>query len=228
MDWLRKESNIQKLTRIRKSVDWLYQDPEHTTEAKPAITTSKRRVPFSTANFQHPPKQTMNMEEVMHVLDSLNMSTIHENSQQFKNPTIGDVGVILWGSPSATKTIDFKTKLAEVSNLTSTATERMNEPKGRIIAKKSNLKLDVVNHESIVSTVKEKKEKEEKEPETTTFLLPSSTENSSSLTEITSELNVLQIETVESSTKLSNMDRIMGTAPSLNEDHHIQPSNQHE
>lgn len=215
-DWLPKESNIQKLTRTRKSIDWLYQDPEHTTEIKPITTTITTKRPTLNQKFA-----TVNAE-VMHVLHSLNMSALHENSQQFKNPTIGDVGVLLWGSSSATQTIDFKSKLAEHSkaNETNANETNSNEIKRRII-KPSTLKtttLHEVTEKSIESTTKVE-EVEEKEEETTTQLT-SMNGNASSSTESTSTLKVEPIEntTVESLKKLSNMDRIMAMAPSLNED----------
>ncbi|XP_055314160.1 glucose dehydrogenase [FAD, quinone]-like isoform X2 [Sitodiplosis mosellana] len=219
-DSLPKESNIQRLTRIRKSLDWLYQDPEHTTEVKPVTTTATKRLvlnqPFTTAT----PKQTMNAD-VMHALHSLNMSAIHENSQQFKHSTVGDVGVILWGSPMVTKTIDFKSKLAELSNSTSANETKRFELKQRIIKPtsttiKTTTLLAVT--ENLIESVTDEKNKEENDDETKT-LLTSSFENATRSNEtVTIKVEPVEKTTVESSTKLSNMDRIMATAPSLNED----------
>lgn len=226
-DWLPKESNIQRLTRTRKSLDWLYQDPEHTTEAKAVTTTTTKRRPINRQFASVTRKQTMNAE-VMHVLHSLNMSAINENSQQFKNPTIGDVGVILWGSPTATKTIDFKSKLAEHSNSTdANKTTNVNESKRRII-KASTLKITTVRTVTEPMTKNAEKDKEEEENnDDPTTSLTSAIENLTISSEISTTAQVQSIEstTLESSAssssttkKLSNMDRIMATAPSLNEE----------
>lgn len=110
---------IQNLVRNRRlSVDWLYQDPEHTTE--PRTTSKKPAFRFTTKQTTTAmPMSTVHLE----VLKSLNMDTLKKNSEKFKNSTIGDVGVILWGSPSTSQKIDFKTKLAEHLNATEEETK---------------------------------------------------------------------------------------------------------
>lgn len=115
-NWLPKETNIQKFARIRKSIDWLYQDPEDVPKTRENNTVQNMSIiptHRSVKLLEHKPSA-----EMIHVLYSLNMSTLHEQSQQFKYSTIGDVGTILWGSSSNTKTIDFKSKLAENGNST--------------------------------------------------------------------------------------------------------------
>lgn len=113
-DWQPKGTNIQKLVRVRKAIDWLYQDPEHTTRTQENSTYST--IPKITTHRPIHLLQQVPSVEMMHVLHSLNMSALHEQSQQFKYSTIGDVGTILWGSSSITRTIDFKSKLAENTN----------------------------------------------------------------------------------------------------------------
>lgn len=117
-DW-KIETNpvIQNFVRKRRSLDWLYEDPNHTTEARIMSTTSKFNYPFA---FMSPttttkPTDVSNLKEV---LKELNMETLRRNSETFKKTTVGDVGVILWGSPSISPKIDFKTKLAEHLNTT--------------------------------------------------------------------------------------------------------------
>lgn len=122
-DW-KIESNpvIQNFVRNQRSIDWLYQDPSHTTEARITSTTSKFNYPFA---FLPPPTTTTKPMSAsnLKVLKELNMETLRKNSETFKNTTVGDVGVILWGSPSISQKIDFKTKLAEHLNVTNSENE---------------------------------------------------------------------------------------------------------
>lgn len=130
--WQPKGTNIQKLLRVRKGIDWLYQDPNHA-----VIVQENSTNPSSHPTTTHRPQQTTKQHapsiEIMHVLHALNMSAINEQSQQFKDSAIGDVGIILWGSSSATRTIDFKLKLAEHANSTAVKEAKLNEHKPRII-----------------------------------------------------------------------------------------------
>lgn len=129
-DWLPKESNIQKLVRVRKAIDWLYQDPEHVPKTRENATVSNISTFIAYPSVKLP--QQTPSAEMIHVLHSLNMSALHEQSQQFKYSTIGDVGTILWGSLSNTKTIDFKSKLAENTNSTAINKTNLNELKPKI------------------------------------------------------------------------------------------------
>lgn len=116
-DW-KIETNpvIQNFVREQRSIDWLYQDPNHTTEARIPSTTSKFNFPFA---FMSPTTTTKPMSASnLKLLKELNMDTLRRNSETFKNTTVGDVGIILWGSPSISQKIDFKTKLAEHLNAT--------------------------------------------------------------------------------------------------------------
>lgn len=227
-DWLPKESNIQRLTRARKSIDWLYQDPEHTTEAKPIVTTTtQRRIiqPFTT----YAPKP-MNAD-VLNALHSLNMSGISGNSNQFKNPLVGDVGIILWGSPLVTKPIDFKTKLAEHTNSTSNATK--SEPVKRILKPRaSKVSLGSVpvtqtnSDEKLNETIKEETASITKDDSFANFTKISTSTSVSMLIATSKPIENVSIidepenetKSIETNTKMSNMDRIMATAPSIDED----------
>lgn len=117
-DW-KIETNpvIQNFVREQRSIDWIYQDPNHTTEAPITSTTLKFNNPFA---FKSPPTTTTKSMSAsnLKVLKELDMETLRRNSETFKNTTVGDVGVILWGSPSSSQKIDFKTKLAEHLNAT--------------------------------------------------------------------------------------------------------------
>lgn len=223
-DWRPKESNIQKLRRVRKSLDWIYQDPEHATEVRTTRATTRRPInhPFTTIN----PKQTTSLE-LMEVLHALNMSAIHEQSQQFKNSTIGDVGIILWGSLSATATIDFKSKLAEnVVNSTKTKEMKTNDMRPRILKPKQTTAVTqsttLTTEMSIESTTmmaighKTTTSVTEIEPSTITAInedLVNSTE-----TEPMDSSERSERTTIQSTTGLSNMEKILATAPSFDED----------
>lgn len=206
-DWLPKETNIQRLRRVRKSLDWIYQDPEHTTQPKPVSTTTTHRPILHQQFPSSHTKVVINDPEVIHVLDSLNMTAINENSQQFKNSTIGDVGVILWGSPLATKTIDFKTKLAEQKNSTKNNDTKSGTTKVHLY-KSSVAKVTALPIEK--STTPEEEESED-EKVTTSVVTPGY------IAAINSTETVSQLIT-ETTHKLSNMDKIMASAPSLDED----------
>lgn len=138
-DWLPKETNIQKLTRVRKDIDWLYQDPEQEpkihenhTDLNTIKTTTHRPIHL---------QQQKPSADIIHVLHSLNMSALHEQSQQFKYSTIGDVGKILWGSFRDTKTIDFKSKLTEDTNSSATNNTNINVMKRKILKPIQNVSL---------------------------------------------------------------------------------------
>lgn len=119
-DWkIENNTIIQNFVRQQRSIDWLYQDPNYTTEvARNVSTTSKFNYSFAFV----PTTTTKSMSASnLKVLKELNMETLTRNSETFKNTTIGDVGIILWGSPSISQKIDFKTKLAEHLNTTDLA-----------------------------------------------------------------------------------------------------------
>lgn len=234
-DWLPKESNIQRLTRARKSIDWLYQDPEHTTEAKPIVTTTTKRQTFNQQFTTNAPKP-MNAE-ILNALHSLNMSGLSENSNQFRNSLVGDVSIILWGSPLATKPIDFKTKLAEHTNSTTNRNETNSEPMRRIL-KPSTSKVSfdrkpmakTNSNEKLIESIVGKEETASTTDDDTSdkaieVLTSSSTSISMSIA-TSNPIESTSIEddpknvttSVETNTKMSNMDRIMATAPSLDED----------
>lgn len=136
-DWLPKETNIQKLTRVRKAIDWLYQDPEHVSKTRENSTALNISTLIAHSSVELPRKTPS--AEMIHVLHSLNMSALHEHSQQFKYSAIGDVGTILWGTLSNTKTIDFKSKLAENANTTALNKTNTNKMKPKIIKRKQKL-----------------------------------------------------------------------------------------
>lgn len=132
-DWLPKETNIQKLTRVRKAIDWAYQNPEQIPKTQEDNTNSNTSSnSFNTHHPIHSLQQTRSAE-MIHVLHSLNMSALHEQSQQFKFSTIGDVGTILWGSLTDARTIDFKSKLAEDADSTAVNKTNLNAIKTKIL-----------------------------------------------------------------------------------------------
>lgn len=233
-DWSPKESNIQKLRRVRKSLDWIYQDPEHTTEIRTTLSTTRRPIHplFTTIK----PKSSTSLE-VMNVLQSLNMSALHEQSQQFKNSTIGDVGIILWGSLSASKTIDFKSKLAENMNHTKTKEIKPIEKKLRIFKPKPTTAVTPAttsisiekNSESTTNTIDEIETTavDTVEMDMTMSTLKTTTisnEDSANLfdrTEAMDNLASIDTTTIQSTTtmsNMSNMEKILATAMTLDED----------
>lgn len=214
-DWKPKESNIQKLTRIRKSVDWLYQDPEHTTEMRPSITTTTKRRLLDQQFITIKPTPPTSMQ-MMHVLHALNVSGWHEHSQQFKNSTIGDVGVILWGTLTSSKTIDFKSKLAEHHAHTGNESAATNETSKTRILKPT--KLPPVEKRIASSTNAANPSYTSLNDTEITTVATSSEDNFSGETASTQSSEPSEQTTTEQSSGLSNMDRIMATAPSLDED----------
>lgn len=196
-DWSPNESNIQKLARHRKSVDWQYQDPAYTTEALLVTRTTQSRLVNQHVTTTRP------KPELKYALDSLNMSALHEQSQQFKNSTIGDVGLILWGSPIDAKPIDFKSKLAENANSTKVNSSKNQKIKSRIIKHRLTKKTTTTTTKVRLTT-----------------LFPSTNGNTMNSTEpqAIQTFSLNKDTAFESSTKLSNMDKIMATAPSLDAD----------
>lgn len=220
-DWSPKESNIQRLTRVRKSLDWLYQDPDHTTEAKTIITTTIKRRIINQQLTTSMPKH-INAEE-LNVLHSLNMSSLNERSHQFKNSSIGDVGIILWGSPSATKTIDFKTKLAEQTNATKANETKIEEVKPRLLKPSASKNAIVMVPPAKLNTTetlaKEQSTIDTEDSSIASISVSISTSDSTESVSISNDkvLNETTTE-IEPTTEMSNMDKIMATAPSLDED----------
>lgn len=185
-DWLPKESNIQKLVRVRKAIDWLYQDPDYIPKIRenhtiPSISTIPVHSPVKL-----PPQAPS--KEMIHVLHSLNMSALHEQSQQFKNSAIGDVGTILWGRLSNTKTIDFKSKLAENANSTAINETNSNEMKPTILKRMQKIIVTKPKIEVTEQTMKLTIEREDEKNDTpmidTKKTILSTTENPIELSEI--------------------------------------------
>lgn len=215
-DWQPKESNIQKLTRHKRSLDWLYQDPAHTTESRTVPTTTKHypiNQPITTVR----PMLTANAD-TMNVLHALNMSAIHKHSIQFLNSTIGDVGIILWGSLTASRTIDFKSKLAENMNLTKANETNISD---NHVLKPRILRTTTVTVPTVTTTTTVQSTEITTSSEDLTTLL-TSTDSTSSFssteTETTESSQQTEETTIQLTTAMSNMDKILATAPSLDED----------
>lgn len=189
--WKPQESHIQKLTRIRKSLDWVYQDPDHTTEARPTSTT--KRPP--TQSFTTKASKAVMNSEIMQVLNSLNVSGMHEHSQQFKNSTIGDVGAILWGSLTSSRTIDFKSKLAENSN--QTVTNSTTKTQALAVQSTNALATNVTESATDVGI---------------------STKYASNINTDETTTDSSESTTLQSPDEMSSMEKIIATAPSLDED----------
>lgn len=239
-DWKPKESNIQRLTRHKKSLDWQYQDPEHTTEPR-IIPTTSQRYPINQHITTMRTKQTTTNLETMNVLHALNMSALLEHSHQFQNSTIGDVGIILWGSLTASKTIDFKTKLAENTNLTN-SNETINEinknnnKKPRILRPTSSKPMtDATTSKPVITTITSTETFTESSTigtaaaeEATTLPVPTTNGNSFESTEAGAVVATVattqnpertdETTTIQLSTAMSNMAKILATAPTLDED----------
>lgn len=223
-DWSPKESNIQKLTRVRKALDWIYQDPEHTTEIRTTLSTTRRPIHplFTTIN----PKASTSLD-MINVLHSLNMSALHEQSQQFKSSVIGDVGIILWGSVSSSPTIDFKSKLAENVNHTEAKEFNTMEIKPRIFKQNqttavTHLTTTIAIEKNIESTTNKidviasvsKIGKGATTAETTTI----SNEDSSNLFHRTESMDSsasIDLTKIRSTTAMSNMPKTLSDTPEL-------------
>lgn len=245
-DWMPKTSNIQRLRRQRRFVlDWQYQDPEHTTEAKMTSTTTKKRRIHSFDAMPTKAVRTMNIQEMFRMF---NMSDLQALSEQFKNSTIGDIGTILWGFSMQSK-IDFKTKLAEHLNLTETDEIHLYKLDA-LESKMDNTTLALTTTLATTSTELIKQEEIYTTPTTTSTTAISITEQKQMNSEITTTENtILQTDPASSSTSskneiasteknsakvidtnqttmsesttlkpMSGMDKIMATAPSLDED----------
>lgn len=209
-DWLPKETNVQKLARVRKSIDWLYQDPEHIPKTRenhtiPSMLTISTHSPVK---LQRLPQQAPS-KEMIHVLHSLNMSALHEQSQQFKYSAIGDVGTILWGTLGNTKTIDFKSKLAENANSTAVNETNTNTMKPTILKRMPKLNVSKPKIEETEQTMQLecKGEKNNTLVIATTETILSATEN----LEVSSEL--VQTETIKETTtdKTDSLDEEITT-----------------
>lgn len=219
-DWKPKESNIQKLTRHKRSIDWQYQDPDHTTESR-TVPTTTRRYPINQPITTMIPKQTTN-PDTMHVLHALNMSAIHRHSHQFLNSTVGDVGIILWGSLTATKTIDFKSKLAENTNSTKTNETNLNSNNNFIMPRILKTTLPQSTTAATLATDIATEKFTETSTSTEEMLTSTGVYTFSSTEVITTQTSRTNKETtattIQLSTAMSNMEKILATAPTLDED----------
>lgn len=220
-DWRSEEdySHVQRLTREKRlSIDWQYHDPAHKIEMndEETLTTTTmaaknhHRIPLQSTD---PTKamRSMSIEE----LHAINMTNLQENSQQFQNSTIGDIGIILWGSPTATKTIDFKTKLAEEMNQTNinvndtnTETIRINETKLLSLIESTSLSSietteSTVDHSNATNSLTEIKSNEESQ---------------TASSEIKTETVNASMSEMSTAKPISGMEQIMATAPSIDED----------
>lgn len=222
-DWKSEEdySHVQRLTREKRlSIDWQYHDPAHKIEIDDEETLTTTTMAAAAKNHHRIPLQSTNPTKAMRSmsieeLHAINMTNLQENSQQFQNSTIGDVGIILWGSPTATKTIDFKTKLAEHMNQTNinvndtnTKTIRINETKLLSLIESTPLSSietteSTVDHSNVTNSLTEMKSN--KESQTTSSEIETETVNASM-----SEMSTTK--------PISGMEQIMATAPSIDED----------
>lgn len=228
--WQPKGSNIQKLTRVQRALDWIYQDPAHTTVRSAVDIGATTRPPTTThrsINQQFMTaitKQTTSLE-LQHVFHSLNMSVLHANSQQFKNSSIGDVGIILWGSLSAPKTIDFKTKLAENLNATTDEETNTNEMKRRILKPIRRISVTMPMMSTIENDTKANRtDKMSVEMTVTELDMPLNpfTKNASvNFNQTISAENdgtSYESTTIQTTSGMTNMEKILAAAPSIDED----------
>lgn len=230
-DWSPRESNIQKLRRVRREVDWIYQDPEHTTELRTTSSTTQRPThhPFPITNHMKPTTSL----EMINLLHSLNMSELHEQSLQFQNSTIGDVGVILWGSLSASKNIDFKSSLAENVNRMKATESNTIDMRRRIFKLEPTITVtqsSIAIENEIESITPTNKIDKVATISNTLSGMDAITTKSTNIDTIRNDDLVNLIENVAStsttepmpiqstSVGMSNMEKILATAPSLDED----------
>lgn len=219
-DWKPKQqSHIQRLTRSRPKrlvLDWQYEDPDHTTEAKPTSTTSRKVYSLSVTPTTTP--RSMDLKEM---LKMLNMTALHEQSQLFQNPTIGDIGTILWGFSPHSKAIDFKSKLAE--HLNSTDDDHKMYKLHMLETKTTTAGTTVKQSDEAQSTVSATtisiNEEEISTPRVNS--LNSNAENATSVTGtiVEHQKTVTETSITEPTTiHMSAMAKIMASAPSLDED----------